>query len=125
MAFVPGNNRIRTRSPQAKGRVWAVGSHVFVHCPPPAGTVVLTDEWDRVACASLGDGTEVEVRAWRPRGTSGARYHVRALEGAGEGWLGTERLRQTREPPKVVPPSAETPAAPVVGDPRTRRFGQR
>jgi hypothetical protein len=94
--------------------------------------VVLTDEWNQVAGASLDDGVEVEVRAWLPRGTAGARYHVRALAGGSEGWLGAERLRATREVPKAPPPTATTAAAaaaavavPAGTDPRTRRFGQR
>jgi hypothetical protein len=90
--------------------------------------VVLTDEWNHVAGASLDDGIEVEVRAWLPRGTAGARYHVRAVGGAGEGWLGAERLRATREVPKA-PPASLTPVTPLAvpagTDPRTRRFGQR
>jgi hypothetical protein len=89
---------------------------------------VLTDEGDRGKGASLGDGVEVEVRAWLPRSTTGARYHVRALDGGGEGWLGVDRLRATREvpPPAVSAATSVVPAAPVGGgDPRTRRFGQR
>ena len=108
------------------GRVWAVGSRAYVHSPAPQAVVVLTDEWNQVAGASLDDGVEVEVRAWLPRGTAGARYHVRALDGAGEGWLGAERLRATREVPKPPPPAAVAAVAVPAGvDPRTRRFGQR
>lgn len=126
MAFVPVSNRSRARGPHAGGRVWAVGSRAYVHSPAPQAAVVLTDEWDRVASASLDDGVEVEVCAWLPRGTAGARYHVRALGGSGEGWLGAERLRATREVPKA-PPAIVAPVAavPAGADPRTRRFGQR
>src|SRR3990172_9589749 len=97
MAFVPESRRSRPRGPYAGGRVWAVGSHAYVHCPSPHPAIVLTDEFERVGSSSLDDGAEVEVRAWRPRAAAGARYHVRALDGAGEGWLGVAHLRSTRE----------------------------
>lgn len=124
MAFVPVSSRVRVRGPRDGGRIWAVGSRIYVNCPAPDRAIVLTDEWDRVAGTALDDGAEVEVRAWRPRGTAGARYHVRALDGAGEGWLGADRLRRTREMPAAPPPVDPTPT-PVVGDPSPRRFGRR
>ena len=123
MSFIPGNRRSRTIPPKIVSRVWAIGTWAYVHSPANAA-IVLTDEFEKVASGSLDDGAEVEVRAWRPRGVPGARYHVRARDGA-EGWLGVEQLRSTREmPPPAVTSSARAasetdPAAWV------RRFGQR
>ena len=122
MAFVPVDRSSRRRVSPPGGRVWAIGSRAYVHGPAPTGAVVLTDEFARVASMSLDDGVEVEVRAWRPRGSAGARYHVRALDPAVEGWLGAEHLRMTRE---VPPPPPSAPAAPVSDAAIGRRFGQR
>jgi hypothetical protein len=126
MAFIPVSSRTRARGSKTGARVWAVGSRAFVHCPGTHRAVVLTDEFDRLASATLDDGAEIEVRAWLPRSTGGARYHVRAVDGASEGWLGAEQLRATREmpPPQPVEP-APSPVAAASGDPRGRRFGQR
>ena len=123
MSFIPSHRRSRTSPPKAARRVWAVGSRAYVHSPASAA-IVLTDEFEKVASGSLDDGAEVEVRAWRPRGVPGARYHVRARDGA-EGWLGVEHLRSTRElPPPVVASSRHAVAE---ADPVSwvRRFGQR
>ena len=104
--------------------MWAVGGRAYVHCPTPHAAVVLTDEFERVATASLDDGAAVEVRAWRPGATGGARYSVRAVDGAGEGWLGSEYLRATRDAP-VAPPPTHSDEPPAPADPYGRRFGQR
>ena len=121
MSFIPRTRRSRTRLFTAVHRVWAVGSRAYVHSPANAG-IVLTDEFERVASGSLDDGAEVEVRAWRPRGIPGARYHVRARDGA-EGWLGVEHLRSTRELPQdtqVISLDVDDGAVSY-----SRRFGQR
>jgi hypothetical protein len=123
MSFIPSQRRSRTSPPKAMRRVWAVGSRAYVHSPASAA-IVLTDEFEKVASGSLDDGAEVEVRAWRPRGVPGARYHVRARDGA-EGWLGVEHLRSTPE----IPLPATARSAPVEvhadADSYGRRFGQR
>jgi hypothetical protein len=124
MSFIPRKRRSRTRPSGATSRVWAVGSRVFVHSPASAA-IVLTDEFERVANGSLDDGAEVEVRAWRPRGVPGARYHVRARDGA-EGWLGVEHLRSTREQPAApVEKGVESVHVPSDFVSYSRRFGQR
>ena len=119
MSFIPRKRRSRTRPSRATSHVWAIGSRAFVHCPTHPG-IVLTDEFERVASGSLDDGAEVEVRAWRPRDVPGARYHVRARDGA-EGWLGVEHLRSTRE----QPPASRAASAVPSDVSYSRRFGQR
>jgi hypothetical protein len=91
--------------------------------------VTLTDAAGADALTRLADGTEVEILAWRPRGSDGTRYCVRATHNGLVGWLPVDNLRNTRA---AVPVAAEAPSA-TGGDSlpavepkdRTRRFGQR
>ncbi|HWP66987.1 MAG TPA: hypothetical protein VNO26_13890 [Candidatus Limnocylindria bacterium] len=125
MSFVPRTRRSRARSTR-EFRVWAVGSRAYVHCGTEAA-VVLTDEYERVANATLEDGVEVEVCAWRPHGMAGPRYHVRACDDGVDGWIGGEYLRATREPPPAAPPEEPGPALRSAAGfvSYSRRFGQR
>src|SRR5438128_1056016 len=92
--------------------------------------VPLTDYAGTNALATLADGNEVEILAWRPGG-SGTRYRVRSAPDGLEGWLGVGNLRSARS---AVSPAPTAPARPAAGSalPRAkqseasgRRFGQR
>ncbi len=121
----------RPASPgRRQGSVFAVGRRVYVACSGghPAD-VTLTDAAGAEALTRLADGTEVEILAWRPRGSDGTRYCVRATHNGVVGWLPVDNLRNT---PIAVPASAKDPSAtgrdssPTV-EPQDgpRRFGQR
>ena len=121
----------RPALPHAKGAVIAVGRRVFVarSADGPA-RVTLTDDAGANALASLADGNEVEVLAWRPRG-SGTRYRVRSMRDGLEGWLGVGNLRSARtaasSPHSVlVPlPASSAPAGAKESKSSGRRIGQR
>ena len=103
----------------------AVGRRVFVHCSDEsAGSVILTDENGTVARSSLADGVAVEVLAWRPRGSAGTRYRVRAGREGVDGWIPAVNLRTAQARPVVTtpdPPPGRLSESPADG----RRFGQR
>ena len=116
---------------RTEASVFAVGRRVYVSCAGdrPA-EVALTDDSGADAPTGLADGTEVEILAWRPRGSHGTRYRVRATRDGREGWLAVENLRGT--PSTVSAPVASAPAATDPAPSRTtasgdskRRFGQR
>lgn len=74
----------------------------------------------KTALASLGDGVEVRILAWRPGWAGTTRYNVRAVLSGLEGWLPEGSLRGTEMfVPAVVP-------SPAVADSAGsgRRFGQ-
>lgn len=111
----------------------AVGQRVFVACPEGGPTrVALTDDTGSTTIASLADGTEVDIVAWRPRGSS-TRYCVRSPRDGFEGWLPAANLRGSHA--RVAPAPAASPVraapAPTPIAPRRadvdgkRRFGQR
>ena len=77
--------------------VLAVGRHVFVNGSlDPSRAVVFTDEYGKIPTTTrLQDGAEVEVLAWRPRGSAGPRYRVRNQANGADGWLGANELRTT------------------------------
>jgi hypothetical protein len=64
--------------------------------------VTLTDDAGDKTLASLDEGTEVAIVAWRPNGASGARYCVRTTDSGVEGWLSVANLRGKELP--IVPP---------------------
>ena len=117
-------------SERTRASVFAVGRRVYVAC---AGVrlapVELTDDAGADARTRLADGTEVEILAWRPRGSHGTRYRVRATRDGREGWLAVENLRSTPSAgsaPISPAPAATDPEplrATASGDAR-RRFGQ-
>ena len=90
--------------------VFAVGRRVYVACAVggPAH-VVLTDDAGADARTHLTDGTEVEILAWRPRGSDGTRYCVRSTCNGVMGWLPVDNLRNTRA---AIPVPAEAPSVP-------------
>ena len=121
MPFVP-----RASAPVQKARpatILSVGRRVYVNC---RGRVLLADDEGRPSRHSLADGDQVEIVAWRPLGTRGTRYRVRANEDGHEGWLAADALRQTALPVTAETASAKpsVPPRPPVRD-TYKKFGQR
>jgi len=124
-------DRFRAGPPvRERESVFAVGRRVYVACVGERlAHVALTDDGGADARTVLADGTEVEILAWRPRGSRGTRYRVRATRDGREGWLAVDNLRGTpsaASPPVTAPPAATDPAplrTTESGDSR-RRFGQ-
>jgi hypothetical protein len=111
--------------------VFAVGRRVYVASSGdrPAH-VALTDDAGADARTRLADGAEVEILAWRPRGSGGTRYRVRSTRNGLEGWLAVDNLRSTQsavsapaEPPRSAMGSGPLRAA-ESGD-SGRQFGRR
>lgn len=129
MSFQPPRGPMPSMRPsRSTGPVLSVGRRVFVHCPgTPGRTIELTDEAGRAGGSTLTDGAEVEILAWRPRGSGGTRYRVQAKEAGIEGWLGVDNLRPGLTPaPPAAPAAARTVAAPVAAsNGGGRKFGQR
>jgi hypothetical protein len=98
-------------SPEAKERpTLSIGSRALVAARGGSSDrgVALTDDGGTSIVATVPDGTEVEVLAWRPRRGGDTRYLV-APRGGPEGWLGASCLRP--RPVAVVPKRIEpTPA---------------
>ena len=121
MGFLRGPRRAFT-PPRSRPAVLAVGGHVFVACSGDRTThATLTDDAGHTALASLDDGTEVVVVAWRPGWAGSARYCVQATDSGLQGWLPVDNLRKT---PTAVPAPA-VHAVPAGGQDPGRRFGQR
>ncbi len=90
--------------------------------------VTLMDDAGKRPLASLGDGTEVAILAWRPGWAGATRYSVRATDSGIEGWLPASNLRGTEAPPLSVPTGPPPPAghpAPRPVEESGRRFGER
>jgi hypothetical protein len=110
--------------------VFAVGRRVYVACAGDRlAHVALTDDAGADALTRLADGTEVEILAWRPRGSDGTRYRVRSTCNGLEGWLAVDHLRSTPfavaapiEPPRAA--GSAPLSATEFGD-SGRRLGQR
>jgi hypothetical protein len=121
-----GSSPLRVRVP-----VFAVGRRVYVTCSGRAAHVALTDDVGANALASLTDGSEVEILAWRPRGFGGTRYRVRTTRNGLEGWLAVGDLRSAQSAvssASTEPPVAASGSAPLrarVFEAPRRRFGQR
>jgi hypothetical protein len=110
------------RSPH-DAQVLGVGWRVVVTCPSGASDrVTLMDEDGTNAVASVADGVEVEILAWRPRRAGGTRYRVVATKGGVEGWLGAASLKPRQRPSA---PAAQPVAAKVVERPARRKRGTR
>jgi hypothetical protein len=99
-------NRYRSSAPpsaRGAGAIFAIGRHVHVACPAASTSgVTVTDDSGATAHGKLHDGAEVEIIAWRPRGTLGTRYLVRSPLHGIEGWLGAGELRRSRVQPPAV-----------------------
>lgn len=111
MGFSRGPMRMPSPS-RIRGAVFAVGR--IVHVTSAAGrsiTVTLTDDNGDKALATVGDGTEVAIVAWRPSGAGGARYCVRATDSGVEGWLPVGNLRGKEL--TIVPATPTVPVARV------------
>jgi hypothetical protein len=90
---------------RARAEVFAVGRRMFV-----AGAIMLVDEADRPR-ASLSEGAEVTIVAWRPGWAGSTRYRVRVTESGLEGWLPTGHLRGTNAASAPAPVAPPPPAA--------------
>jgi len=131
MAFSRGPLRVPAPA-HVRVSVFAVGQRVYVACATnQSARVLLTDDAGKKALASLGDGAEVVILAWRPAWAGTTQYRVRVTASGLEGWLPVANLRNTEvavaPAPTVPPPSDARPATVRVGELRTpgRRFGQR
>jgi hypothetical protein len=101
----------------------AIGQRVFVDSAGSrSGVVALADVSGKIVSAvHLADGAEVQVVAWRPRGSNETRYRVQAPHGI-DGWLPAENLRSAFVAVPRVEPG--TPAR-AVAESDGRPFGQR
>jgi len=111
MHFAQGPVR-RFSSARPHGSIFAVGRRVYVAGSGALdGRVALTDDAGENAVATVADGTEVEILAWRPRGSAGTRYRVRSVRNGLEGWIAVANLRGARSavsPAPAVPPRLAT-----------------
>jgi len=69
---------------------------------------MLTDDGGKKPVATLCDGTEVAILAWRPALGDTTLYRVRATDSGLEGWLPGGNLRGT----ETAIPLAPTPPRP-------------
>jgi hypothetical protein len=100
------------------GNVLAVGWRVLVVSPAGRGPrVALTDSDGTTAVATLADGVEVEILAWRPRRSGATLYRVRPTGGGTEGWLSGVNLKPRPALPvqKVQPIEAAHRQPPAKG----------
>ena len=104
----------------SRAPVFGVGRRLYVACAGDGSRhVILTDDANKEARESLGDGAEVTVVAWRPGWAGGARYCVRATASGLEGWLPVGNLRGT------TTAAWSAPAALTPREDEGRRFGRR
>jgi hypothetical protein len=91
--------------------VLGVGRRVVVTCRKNGSDrVTLTDENGTSALATVADGVEVEILAWRPRRGGDTRYRVVSTTGGVEGWLGAASLKP-REPALAPKMATAAPSA--------------
>jgi len=124
--------RVRVPSPpRVRVAVFAVGGRAYTAgAGGRAGRVTVTDDKER-PLASLSEGAEVMILAWRPGWNGTTRYSVRVMDSGLEGWLAVGDLRRTKAaiasppaPPPSVPASRTAVRAPN-SETSARRFGQR
>src|SRR5262245_12963140 len=102
----PAPVRIRTS-------VFAVGRRVYVACAGErSARVTLTDDAGQTPLATLSDGTEVSILAWRPGWAGATRYRVRVTASDIEGWLSVANLRSTEAAAPLAPSGPPPPARP-------------
>jgi hypothetical protein len=76
--------------------------------------VTLTDDGGTSALATISDGVEVEIVAWRPR-RGATRYRVVSKDGRFDGWVGAANLKPCPLPPPPKPVALpETPSRPAL-----------
>jgi len=86
---------------------------------------MLTDDGGKKPVATLCDGTEVAILAWRPALGDTTLYRVRATDSGVEGWLPVGSLRGTETAIPLAPtPPPAVPSAPLREESGSR-FGQR
>ena len=118
--------------PRVRVDVFAVGRRIYIAgAGAPSARVTLTDDGGDRPLASLPEGAEVTVVAWRPGWAGTTRYCVRVSDSDLEGWLPVGDLRSTKaaipSPSAAPPPAAARPTAARAAGSETsgRRFGQR
>jgi hypothetical protein len=130
--MMPFRRRPATPAPvRIHASVFAVGRRVYVACAGVGSArATLTADAGQTPLATLSDGTEVAILAWRPGWAGNTQYRVRATASGLEGWLPVGNLRSTEaaisSPPTTPPPSV--PPTPLRGEgfkESGRRFGQR
>ena len=103
-----------------RAEVFAVGRRVYVTCNGDrSARTILMDEPDKTSLATLDDGVEVRILAWRPGWAGKTRYRVRTILSGLEGWLLETHLRGTKS---FVPVATATPPVEDSTD-SGRRFG--
>jgi hypothetical protein len=111
MAFPRGPLRAPA-PPRIRVSVFAVGRRVYAaSAGDRSARVTLTDAEDKKSLATLPDGTELAILAWRPGWGGATRYHVRATESGLEGWLPVGNLRGTAAAIASAPSAPPAPAA--------------
>ena len=111
--------------PRATQMVLAVGQRAFVHHPGDSPyPVAMTDDHGQPGAAAVCDGDEVEILAWRPRGSTGTRYRVRRHTDGVHGWLAATELRRTAVRPAPSVSSEPSPSLSRYHD-NGRPFGSR
>ena len=117
--------------PHVRVAVFAVGGRAYtVGANGSAAHVTLTDDNER-PLASLKEGAEVMILAWRPGWKGTTRYCVRMMDSGLEGWLPASELRRTKDAisslPAGPPPTGARPGVLPAGESANsrRRFGQR
>jgi hypothetical protein len=129
MAFSRGPLRVPART-RDRGPVFAIRRRLHVACASDrSARATLTDGDDR-PLATLGNGAEVAILAWRPNSSGNTRYRVRATDSGLEGWLPVGNLRVTKaavSPAPAAPFTSPASSAPLRGERRgaSERRGQR
>ena len=120
----PARPRVRVAVFAVGGRAYAVGSG------GSSAHVTLRDDNER-PLASLKEGAEVMILAWRPGWKGTTRYCVRVMDSGLEGWLPASELRSTKDAISSLPaatlPTGARPGVLPAGESTNsrRRFGQR
>jgi hypothetical protein len=129
MAFPRGPLRAPA-PPRVRVSVFAVGRRVYVACEGDRSAPATLMDANKKPLATLRDGTEVAILAWRPGWGGTTRYRVRATDSHLEGWLPVGNLRGTEAvtlSAATVPPPSAIPPTPLRGEEfgdSARRFGQ-
>jgi hypothetical protein len=108
----------------------AVGLRAIVRRPPDGDDrLTLTAEDGRTVLGTVQVGAEVEITAWRSRGSAPALYRVLIRSEGKEGWTSAANLKS---PPSALPqpttavlPSSAAAKRPAPKTSRTRHNGAR